>query len=279
MKCKKTVQANVIPPEDASQDGPRHVDNQSRNASQESLLSVLSATSEIEHDKPQNSVEKRLDSLESLLYKLTENLWPQPDSAKTSTAHARSRSHSSAGSSIGTHAQRKRAQSPSRYSYAYDNLFEDEDININSFEHVMIATFRTMQELCEENANLSGIISHGLFMAEKAAAGVYIADSFTGYDRLVRKKANKKGLEAFGKVSELERNRFFNLENHREVRALKARNKSSGQSKKSATCRHYNGEQGCYARTCNYVHRCAICETPGHPSKECKSARKEKASK
>lgn len=114
-------------------------------------------------------------------------------------------------------------------------------------------------------------------MAEKAAAGVYIADSFTGYDRLVRKLASKKGLDAFGKVSELERNRFFNLENHREVRALKARVKSSsGQSKKSATCRHYNGENGCYARTCNYVHRCAICETPGHPSKECKSTKKDK---
>lgn len=206
MKCKKTVKSDVLPLDDAGQEQQQRTDIQTRNGSRNSLLSEDSKVSITDNNTSQDLVEKRLDSLESLLYKLTENIWPQAEVTKSDRAWARSPARSSVGSLPESKSQRKHAQSPSRCNYAYDTLFQDEDINIISFEHVMIATFRTMQELWDENQNLSGLISHGLFMAEKAAAGVYVADSFTGYDRLVCKKASKKGLEFFGKVSELERN-------------------------------------------------------------------------
>lgn len=100
----------------------------------------------------------------------------------------------------------------------------------------------------EEGEDISGIISHGQYMAEKAAADVYIPDAFTGYDRFVRQVANRKGAKAFSTISELERRRFFNLEHYREVRAFRARNKNqSSQKQKSGTCRRYNSENGCFA--------------------------------
>lgn len=80
----------------------------------------------------------------------------------------------------------------------------------------------------EDGEDISGILSHGQYMAEKAAANVYIPDAFTGYDRYDRQVASRKGPQSFATISELERSRFYNLENFREVRAFRAQNKSQG---------------------------------------------------
>lgn len=228
-------------------------------------------------------VEKRLDSMESLLYKLTENIWPQRDAGHGSRRKHRSPSYSSVDTFRERHRSSRRRSSkdsPSRYRYNADNYFRDEETQANTFEAIMVATFRTITEMYEDGEDINGILSHGQYMAEKAAASVNIPDAFTGYDRFVRQVASRKGPQAFATISELECSRYFNLENYREVRAFRARNKAQGNQKsKSSTCRHYNGENGCFARSCQYVHRCSVCDLVGHPAKECKSGKKERPQK
>lgn len=230
-----------------------------------------------------SDLEKRLDSMENLLYMLTENLWPQRNVGQASGRKHRSPSRSSDGTAVDPHRSSRRhssRESPSRYRYNSDNYFREEESQVNSFEAIMVAVFRTISEIYEEGEDIGGILSHGQYMAEKAAANVYISDAFTGYDRYVRQIASKKGPHAFATVSELERSRYFNLENYREVRAFRARNKAQGNQKsKSATCCHYNGEHGCFARSCQYVHRCSSCETVGHSARECKSGKGDKCQK
>lgn len=238
-----------------------------------------------EHTDKSSEMEKRLDSMENLLYKLTENIWPNKDVGQTPSRKHRSPSRSSVDTSVDTHKRSRRRQSresPSRYCYKYDsdNYFREEETQASSFETIMVAVFRTITDLYEDGEEISGVLSHGQYMAEKAAANVYVSDAFTGYDRYVRQVASRKGPQAFATISELERSRYFNLENYREVRAFRARNKpQGGQKNKSATCRHYNGENGCFARSCQYVHRCSACEVVGHSARECKVGKKDKSPK
>lgn len=172
MKCKKTIQSNVLPVDDAGSKSQLG-DGQTQNGSD---ISMDNVPPEDLNNKPKSheSVEKRLDSLETLLYKLTENIWPQQDTPQTPTAsRPRSESRSSVGSTPDNRRHKRHFQSPSRYNYAYDTLFEDEDINISSFEHVMIATFRTMQDLSEENKDLSGLINLTVYLWPRRPPLVY----------------------------------------------------------------------------------------------------------
>lgn len=231
-----------------------------------------------------SQLEKRMDSLESMLYKFTENFSPAKGRSDRHGHRHRSVSVSTT-SSEERHASSRRKQSkesPSRYRYKYDNIFLEEDATIKCFEQVMVATFHTLSELFEEGEDISGIISHGLFMAEKASANVYVSEAFTGYDKYVRRVAEKKGPAGFGIASELERGRYFNLENHKEVRALKnksGKGLSNNQRPKPGICRRYNGDNGCFARNCQYSHKCSTCEQVGHPARECKVSLKDKSNK
>lgn len=139
-----------------------------------------------------------------------------------------------------------------------------------------VATFRTLMCLYDEGEDISGLLKHGRFMSEKSAADVYVMDTFVNYDKYVRGLANRKGPKAFGKVHDLDKSRFFNLENYREVRALKSK---ATKAKKSGICYRFNGEKGCPARNYIYSHKCSSCEQAGHSAIECKLPRKEKSTK
>lgn len=224
------------------------------------------------------SVENRLGSLEILMNKLSEKIL----SPSATSRHRRHRSPSwSSSEDEATHRSRHRRRSPSKSGsiFSYETLFNDEDIPVKNFEGVIYALFRTIECFVDEGKDISGLVSHGRFLAEKAIADSYTSDTFVLFDRFVRAKAGKKGYEAFNSISEQEKSRFFNLENHKEVRALKAKVSKQGNRKSGKTCRRYNGDLGCFAHTCNYVHRCANCEEVGHPVKDCKSTKMDKPKK
>lgn len=220
--------------------------------------------------------------MEELLYRLTENSGPHRRFGHSGERKHRSHSQSSVDidfdSEVDSQAGRRRwrKDTPSKYGYNFDSMCQEEEFQVTSFEKIMVGTFRTLSQMLEDGEDVTGIISHGQYMAEKAAADVYIPDAFTGYDRYVRQVASRKGPKAFASMSELERSRFFNLEYYREVCAFRARNKSQQpQKQKTGTCRRYNSDNGCFARNCLYVHRCANCEAIGHLVKDCKSHKKE----
>lgn len=229
------------------------------------------------------SLEDRMTNLESMLSKLTENLLGEDSQEKERRPRHRHRSASWSSTDSNLDSPRKhsrRQRSPSKSTtnmLAYEAIFAKEDFRIYNFEGVMLALFKTLELFKEENHDTEGLIRHGRFLAEKAVADVYVPDTFVHFDKYVRSFATKKGFGAFNSISELDKSRFFNLENHREVRALK--NKSKQGKKSNGTCHRYNGELGCFAQKCNYVHRCSNCEVFGHAVKDCKASHGDKSHK
>lgn len=226
--------------------------------------------------QPDPTMANRLDRLEAMMVQLSGNL--------AQMAPARSRSPAASSDSDGNidynrnHRRRRdRSPSKSRDKYAYENIFLDDDFTVKSFEGVMLALFKTCTDFIEDGLDLSGLIEHGQLLAEKATAGVYVADAFVGYDKYVRALAGRKGPEMFGHTSDIVKGRYFNLENHKDVRALRGKAKGNGQ--KPGTCRRFNSDNGCFSKGCPYAHRCSGCEAYGHPIKDCKAAKKDRGDK
>lgn len=224
---------------------------------------------------PDPNMADRLDRLEAMMVQLSGNLAQlAPPRGRSPT---RSQDSSENGDPDRVRRRRKdRSPSKSRDRYSYENIFLDEDFVVKSFEGVMLALFKTCSDFIEEGLDLSGLVEHGQLLAEKATAGVYVPDAFVGYDKFVRALAGRKGPEMFGDTSEIIKGRYFNLENHKDVRALRAKAKSG---QKAGTCRRFNSENGCFSKSCPYVHRCSGCETYGHSVKDCKSSKKDRGDK
>lgn len=151
-------------------------------------------------------------------------------------------------------------------------------MKISSYAQIMVATFRNLISLYEDGVDIINLLHHGRYMSEKASADVYITEAFTGFDKFARTLANRKGPTAFGKISEMDKNRFFSLENYIEVRAFKSKI-SKNQAKKPGVCRHFNGENGCWARACPYTHKCTSCGVHGHGAADCQSSKRGNSTK
>lgn len=229
----------------------------------------------------------RLDNLEELLYKLTENLSKDPavtDKLSRSTSPIRSSSSSPDDRSRPRRRHRHHrthSPSPSKFNdFDYSMVFDQEDIKISTFSQVMVATFRNLISLYESGTDILGLLQHGRYMSEKASAEVYVMDAFVGFDKFARAVANRKGPSAFGDISDLDKNRYFSLENYRDVRALKSKvHKAQSQPKKTGTCRRFNGENGCWAKGCPYVHQCLACSSADHSVVDCPAIKKGKPNK
>lgn len=230
--------------------------------------------------KENATIEARMSRLETMLANLTENLIGNEKPRSASSKH-RSSSRSSVSSCPEEsrrhkHRHRSPSKSPSN-PLGYDSIFPDEDFKVANFEGVMLALFKSLEMFIDENHDINGLVRHGRFMAEKAVADVYVPETFVNFDRHIRSMASKKGYASFDEVSELDKARFFNLENYKEVRALKTKGKQG--KKSNGTCRRFNSDQGCYVKSCPYVHRCQFCEVYGHAVKDCRAAMAEKAKK
>lgn len=151
-------------------------------------------------------------------------------------------------------------------------------MKISSYAQIMVATFGNLISLYEDGVDIINLLHHGRYMSEKASADVYITEAFTGFDKFARTLANRKDPTAFGKISEMDKNRFFSLENYREVRAFKSKI-SKNQAKKPGVCRHFNGENGCWARACPYTHKCTSCGVHGHGAADCQSSKRGNSTK
>ena len=146
---------------------------------------------------------------------------------------------------------------------------------VDSFERVMVVTFKTVAQLVEAGGDVRGVVRHGLAMAEKAAKGVYKIEAFTKYDDSVRERAGATGPSAFGTVDQEDTLRFFSYDNVDRSKGWKSGPSTGGAGKKKSEkmCLKYN-DQGCSSKTCFYSHRCAACEEVGHSRKECKNLKK-----
>ena len=82
---------------------------------------------------------------------------------------------------------------------------------VQTFESLMVVTFRTMFELLDNEEDVMGMVRHGLLLSEKASKAIYIPDAMLGYDEEVRRRAGRKGPDAFGKVIQEDVMRHFSV--------------------------------------------------------------------
>ena len=148
---------------------------------------------------------------------------------------------------------------------------------IESFELLMVVTFKTIQQLMDAKYDVTGLVKHGLMMAEKASKKVFEVEAFLLYDESVRERAGETGPTAFGQVNQEDSLRFFSAENMRKA-SYKAKPTASpgSQLKKRSDklCIRYN-DGGCSSKSCFFVHKCVACGDASHGAKECKSKKKE----
>lgn len=172
------------------------------------------------------STDDRLDKLESMILKLSENVMLVSDSYR---CHRSSSLSSVDSTSSDGHRHSSRSRSPSKLDlkYSYDQVFMDEDFKVSNFQDVMLSLFKTFCIFLEEDCDISGLVDHGQFLAEKVSANVYVTDAFVQFDKYTRNVASRKGPEIFDHLSEMERNRYFSLENYRDVQAFRGKMKGS----------------------------------------------------
>ena len=153
---------------------------------------------------------------------------------------------------------------------------------VTSFEDLMTVTFKTLGKTLEMKGDIKGLITHGQFMAEKAAKNVFVDEAFVAYDEGVRKRAGESGPSAFSDVQLGEVFMHFCYENTKKQRAqnqAQGKQQSKAQCQKSdKTCLRFN-DAGCTSKSCTYVHRCQGCDSYGHGKKNCTNADKKKEGK
>ena len=85
--------------------------------------------------------------------------------------------------------------------------------SVDDIDSLMMVTFRTMLELQEEGEDVSGILRHGLLLAEKSSKGVYKFEALLSYDEVVRKRAGHEGVSEFKNVRQEEVMKHFCFDN------------------------------------------------------------------
>ena len=150
---------------------------------------------------------------------------------------------------------------------------------VESFETLMVITFKTLKQLIDLKYDVKGLIRHGQSMAEKAAKGSYKKNALIGYDESVRERAGEVGPSAFGVVEYDDVFRFFCADNTVPKKLPQGKPGSAiARVKSDKICHRYN-DAGCQSKNCIYAHKCASCELWGHPQKDCRRGEKKKEAK
>ena len=146
---------------------------------------------------------------------------------------------------------------------------------IECFESLIVVTFKTIQQLLDAKYDVSGVVKHGLMMAEKASKNVFELSAFLLYDESVRDRAGETGPTAFGQVDQEDSLRFFSADNMKKS-TPKTKAGVSGQGKKRSDklCIRFNNG-GCTSKSCFFAHRCVACDDTSHGKKDCKAKKKE----
>ena len=146
---------------------------------------------------------------------------------------------------------------------------------IECFETLVVIMFKTIQQLLDAKYDVSGMVKHGLMMAEKVSKNVFELNAFLLYDESVRDRAGETGPTAFGQVYQEDSLRFFSADNMKKS-TPKTKAGPSGHVKKRSDklCIRLN-DGGCISKSCFFVHKCVACDDTSHGKKDCKSKKKD----
>ena len=149
--------------------------------------------------------------------------------------------------------------------------------SVNDIDSLMMVTFRTMLELQENGEDLTGLLQHGLLIAEKSSKGVYKFEALLSYDEVVRKRAGREGVHEFKNVRQEEVMKHFCFDNSIATEQKKAAKTKVKKTEK--VCLRFNGDDGCSMKNCYYIYKCLACDDPSHSKRECKNIKKKSAEK
>lgn len=139
------------------------------------------------------------------------------------------------------------------------------------FNSIMLLNIRTIRQLYSDGEDITPILKHAEFMAKKSTLGAYRHDTYSEYDKLVRRRADRDGLKEFGLLATEEIATCFCPENmlKHEKNPVKMVN---SKKKTPPHCRQYNEGQ-CQYKNCVYSHICMCCDEQGHGHVECPKLR------
>ena len=126
---------------------------------------------------------------------------------------------------------------------------------VDTIEHLMSVTFKTVTQLLDLKLDVRGVARHGKFMADKASKKVYHLDAFTGYDQAVRERAAHAGPAAFDKVEQEEIFTNFCYDNTLRARQQTKSPAKATRAKSDKVCLRFN-DAGCSSKSCSYIHKC-----------------------
>lgn len=142
---------------------------------------------------------------------------------------------------------------------------------ISGLNTVLLAGVRQVRHLVENGQEASPLLKHIEFLLKKSTLGVYRHEAYVAYDRTVRARADRDGIEAFGYMATEELATSFCPENlvASKNRDGGSRTKNQGKSPKTTKfCRAYN-EGSCTFKNCIFSHACLACEEQGHGKCDC----------
>ena len=145
---------------------------------------------------------------------------------------------------------------------------------MNNFESLMVITFRTIKELADEGFDVTGIIDHGLLLAEKGSKACYKQEALLSYDEEIRKRAGRSGPEEFGRVVQEDILRYFSFDNSIANGSAATGSGRPNRKKSEKVCIKFNSESGCHSKSCPFTHKCFVCDDPSHGKPACKQAKK-----
>ena len=124
-----------------------------------------------------------------------------------------------------------------------------------------------------QGESIEGFVKHIEFLSEKAATGIYRADSIISYDSDLKAKAIDQGHHVFNEFSEVEVFRYLSFDGT--IHSTRGVSHGQGQNKKgNCYCYDFNKEKGCHREFCKYRHICRVCLTGGHNALGCGTNKK-----
>ena len=225
--------------------------------------------------------------------------------------HRRHQSSSSSSSSSGDSDGKSKRRRQRRRKFAITHFISKEERDKPmTLENLWTCASKLTLKMWEKGHDVGGMLRHSVFLGEKASTRSYTTNGLVKYDEGVRRKANRKGVGAFGPGDQELCVRYLGADNTRAVRRSQNQNNNQGQQGQQGGynrnrrpqyqgssqgqgqgqnrqpsqvnsrgsqvetgnmyCIKFNGE-GCNYSPCRFPHVCSYCFKTGHSITSCYS--------
>ena len=146
---------------------------------------------------------------------------------------------------------------------------------VDRFERLMVCSLRMMKDIMASGTDVTGVLTHLIVLAEKAASGYYRVDSIIAYDRATRMTAAESGISKFSVIdnSLVLQHLCYDASVNASVVAKKGSEKQHKSSRSGGVCFRFNKSSGCEREKCRYVHVCSSCGDGSHGLSSCRKPR------